>query len=43
MVVVYPFFSVLAKGKAGGNFFYYNFSIVKAKAGGNLFFYKFLS
>jgi hypothetical protein len=43
VVVVYPFFSVLAKGKAGGNFFYYNFSIMKAKAGGNLFFYKFLS
>ncbi len=32
MVVVYPFFSVLAKGKAGGNFFFYKFIIMSFNA-----------
>jgi hypothetical protein len=32
VVVVYPFFSVLAKGKAGGNFFFYKFFIMSFNA-----------
>jgi hypothetical protein len=43
VVVVYPFFSVLAKGKAGGNFFYYKFFIMKGKAGGTFSSISFLS
>ncbi len=32
MVVVYPFFSALAKGKAGGNLFFYKFFIMSFNA-----------